>query len=166
MNDMTRKQVFNELKKSKEGFMRWITCGWCCSMPRSQMDMLVVQVHQSNTVAIHDEFYREDLHEFDLHANRAMDEFYFGQPVKVISVRIDWMLKKSEGNTGDIGGSEFFRDLIDSNNMEFFKIPTVQIIVQYLFEQAVWWIKVLFVVYFADLMLVIIQAIIMTIRLR
>ena len=108
--DLKRKQVYEELKNTKKGFLRWLTFGWCGSLPDTELDLLVVQVEQSNTTAIHDEFYRDQLQEVQIYKpdendrdhpdhmkrmmeRKEMDEYFFGQPVQVYSVRIDWIMQ-------------------------------------------------------------------------
>lgn len=76
--------------------------------------------------------------------------------MQVYSVRVDWIMQNSHSKYGDMSGHEFFRDLVDSNNMEFFKIPALQIIIQYMFVEARRFISQLFMIYILDLSLIVI----------
>lgn len=73
----------------------------------------------NNSIITDSTFYKEKMHE------RANATSF---PAKVISVRIEWILKEPEGQ-------DFLNAILDSEDMELYKIQTLQCIIEFLYSK-------------------------------
>ena len=72
----------------------------------------------TNSVVIDDEFIKENMH----------DEKGTSFPVKIIGVRLEWIIKEAEGHI-------FLKTIYESEDMDLYKIPTLQCIIEYLYSK-------------------------------
>lgn len=47
-------------------------------------------------------------------------------PVKVVAMRIDWFLNYDDGKN-------FFEELLRNENLDFYNIPTLQMVIEFMF---------------------------------
>ena len=72
----------------------------------------------SKSAVIDEEYIKENMH----------DEKGTSFPVKIMGVRLEWIIKEPEG----LG---FLKTIYESEDMDLYKIPTLQCIIEYLYSE-------------------------------
>lgn len=53
-------------------------------------------------------------------------------PVKVMAIDLDWIIDPDEGDTD---GFEFLEAIYSSTNLEFFNVPAIKILIEFLYSE-------------------------------
>ena len=80
----------------------------------------IVKVSDSPGVYIDDRFYQESMNEDKNDKNNK------SFPVSVVAMRIDWILNEPEG-------IKFLFAILDSDNLDLYEVPSLQMLIEYLF---------------------------------
>lgn len=90
---------------------------------KSPQNDSIVAIESSPTLYVDDIFYREKFKE-----DKENPKFK-AYPVEVIALKIDWIVSTQQGK-------EFLQALNQSENLDFFEITTLQIIIEYLYSKS------------------------------
>lgn len=81
----------------------------------------IVKICESACINIDDQFYIDMMDEQDVSSSN-----YKSFPVKVVALRVAWIVNKSEGK-------EFLQSIYMNENLEYYKIPSVYMIVEFMY---------------------------------
>ena len=79
----------------------------------------IVRISSAQCSYIDEAYYKQLMDE------NVTDPSYKSYPVRVVALRMQWILKKH--------GYSFLRNILKSENLELYNVPTVQIIIEYLY---------------------------------
>ena len=104
-----------------------------------EMDGDIVAMASSRTIYLDDYFYKNSMKE------DKIEKQYKSYPVDLQTIKIGWIL-----DAEDDAGKEFLTAIQNSDNIDYFTLPGLQMIIEYLFQKnkkiQLWLLLPLFVV--------------------
>ena len=83
----------------------------------------IIAIDSSPTLFVDDIFYREKFKE------EKLNPHFKAYPVDILALKIDWIISTSQGK-------EFLQALSQSENLDFFDIKTLQVIIEFLYSRS------------------------------
>lgn len=88
-------------------------------------------VSQSPTLLIDEEFYKQDMKEQIQIDEDDEEQAYYGHPVDIVALKVDWLLTEH----GESFGKKLLEEIVNYDNLKYFKIPAVQVLTQFIYTQ-------------------------------
>ena len=85
----------------------------------------IICMTESNSIYVDDKFYKEKMGE------RLNDPDYSSYPVRVVALRIGWMLKSED----HIDGRYFLQEILHNEDLSYYNLKSLRMIIEFLYKK-------------------------------